>query len=208
MTQPYVALTDYGLSLECIIFLFLLAPVRFLKAVRFWFFVFFSSVAAASLIGGTVHGFFDQPSFVEERILWPLTMVCIGVTALSAAQVAKKLLGSQVNSKLIDLFTYGAFFFYCGVVLFIDSRFFVGILGYLPAICFLGWALLRRYLDTRKKPFLLGVAGLGIILFASVIQQVNILDASQRNVIYHVLQAVGLFMVFSTARLKDERVRG
>ena len=206
MTQPYVALTDYGLSLECIVFVFLLAPVRFLQGARFWFFVFFSSLAAASLIGGTVHGFFEQPSFVGERILWPLTMICIGVTALSGAQIAKNLLGAQVNSKLIDLFTYSAFFFYCAVVLFIDSRFFVAILGYLPAICFLGWALMDKYLDTRKKPFLLGVAGLGIILFASVIQQVNILDASQRNVIYHVLQAVGLYMLFKTARMTEERV--
>ena len=208
MTQPYVALTDYGLSLECIIFMFLLAPVRFLQGARFWFFVFFSSLAAAALIGGTVHGFFEQPSFVGERILWPLTMICIGVTGLSGAQIAKNLLGFQVNSKLIDLFTYGAFFFYCAVVLFIDSRFFVAILGYLPAICFLGWALMSNYLDTRKKPFLFGVTGLGIILFASVIQQVSILDASQRNVIYHVLQAVGLLMVFNTARVTEEGGRG
>src|ERR1700731_5507454 len=93
MTQPYVALTDYGLSLECIIFMFLLAPVRFLQGARFWFFVFFSSLAAAALIGGTVHGFFEQPSFVGERILWPLTMICIGVTGLSGAQIAKNLLG-------------------------------------------------------------------------------------------------------------------
>jgi len=135
-------------------------------------------------------------------------MICIGVTGLSGAQIAKNLLGFQVNSKLIDLFTYGAFFFYCAVVLFIDSRFFVAILGYLPAICFLGWALMSNYLDTRKKPFLFGVAGLGIILFASVIQQVNILDASQRNVIYHVLQAVGLLMVFNTARVTEEGGRG
>jgi hypothetical protein len=208
MTQPYVALTDYGLSLECIIFLFLLAPVRFLQAVRFWFFIFFFSLAAASFIGGTVHGFFEQPSFVGERILWPLTMICIGVTSLSGAQIGKNLLGSQINSKLIDLFTYGAFLFYCAVVLFINSRFFIAILGYLPAICFLGWALMNRYLHTQEKTFFLGVAGLGIILFASVIQQLNILDASQRNVIYHVLQAVGLFMVFNTARLKAERVGG
>jgi hypothetical protein len=201
MTQPYVALTDYGLSLECIVFLFLLAPVRFLQGARFWFFVFFSSLAAASLIGGTVHGFFEQPSFVGERILWPLTMIGIGVTALSGAQIAKNLLGCHINSKLIDLFTYSAFFFYCAVVLFIDSRFFVAILGYLPTICFLAWALMSNYFDTRKKPFLLGVAGLGIILFASVIQQVNIIDASHRNVIYHVLQAVGLLMIFKTARV-------
>ena len=44
MTEPYVALTDYGLSLECLAFLFLLAPVQLFRGERFWFFVFFASL--------------------------------------------------------------------------------------------------------------------------------------------------------------------
>jgi hypothetical protein len=205
MTEPYVALTDYGLSLECLVFLFLLAPVQVFRSARFWFFVFFSSLAASSLIGGTVHGFFEQPSFFGNRILWPMTMLGIGVTAMAGAQAAKELL--DLKSALADWLIYGAFCAYCGVVLFINSSFLIAILGYLPALLILGFALIKNYLRTRSKPFLSGFMGLSVILFASAIQQAKILDAPQRNIIYHLLQAVGLFMIFTTARAIKENVR-
>lgn len=202
MTEPYVALTDYGLSLECLAFLYLLAPVRLLRGARFWFFVFFASLAASSLIGGTVHGFFNQPSSLEGHILWPITLLGIGVTALAGTQAAKELLVPKVKSAF-DLLVYGAFCVYCGIVLFINSSFLIAILGYLPAVFILGFALLKSYFRTRSKPFLFGFLGLSVILFASVVQQANILDISQRNVIYHLLQAVGLFMLFMTARATE-----
>jgi hypothetical protein len=207
MTEPYVALTDYGLTLECLVFLFLLAPVKLFRGARFWFFVFFSSLAASSLIGGTVHGFFEQPSFFGNRILWPMTMLGIGVTAMAGAQAAKELLDPKVMSTSADLLIYGAFCAYCGVVLFINSTFLIAILGYLPALLILGFALIKNYLRTRSTPFLSGFLGLSVILFASAIQQAKILDASHRNVMYHLLQAVGLFMIFTTARATKESVR-
>jgi len=206
MTQPYVALTDYALSLECLVFAFLLTPVRLFQDARFWFFIFFSSVAASSLVGGTVHGFFEQPSFTGTRILWPMTMLGIGVTALAGAQAAKELLGPKFKSAFANLLIYGAFCVYCGTVLFINSSFLIAILGYLPAILILGFALIKNYLRTKNKPFLFGFLGLSVILFASAIQQAKILDASQRNVIYHLIQAVGLFMVFITARTTQGKV--
>jgi hypothetical protein len=42
-----------------------------------------------------------------------------------------------------------------------------------------------------------------VILFASVIQQIKILDSSpyfNRNVLYHIMQGIGLLMVFVAAR--------
>jgi hypothetical protein len=178
--------------------------VQLFRGARFWFFVFFASLAASSLIGGTVHGFFEQPSFIGERILWPATMIGIGVTALAGAQAAKELLDPKVKSPFANLLIYGAFCIYCGVVLFISSSFLIAILGYLPAMFILGFALTKNYFHTRRKPFLFGFLGLGVILFASAIQQAKILDASQRNVMYHLLQAVGLFMIFTTARATEE----
>jgi len=207
MIEPCVALTDYGLSLECLAFLFLLTPVQLFRGARFWFFVFFASLAASSLIDGTVHGFVEQPSFFGDHILWPMTMLGIGVTALASTQAAKELLAPKVKSAFADLLIYGAFCVYCGVVLFINSSFLIAILGYLPAIFILGFALIKSYFRTRSKPFLFGVLGLSVILFASAIQQAKILDASQRNVMYHLLQAVGLFMIFTTARATEETSR-
>ncbi len=203
MTQRYVALTDYALSIECLTFVAILALSRSVPRLRFWLLVFFSSVAASSLIGGTVHGFFEDPSFIGERVLWPMTMIGIGVTALAGAQIAKGLLLAEHDSTMANAIIYGAFCVYCGVVLFVNSSFLIAILGYLPAMLFLAWALMKNYRRTGQSGFLIGFRGLLVILFASVIQQIRFLDSSRyfnRNVLYHILQGLGLCMFFVTAR--------
>ena len=203
MTQRYVALTDYGLSIECLTFVAILALLRPAPRLRFWFLVFFSSVAASSFIGGTVHGYFEQPSFVGERVLWPMTMIGIGVTALAGAQIAKGLLLAEHDSTMANAIIYGAFCVYCGVVLFVNSSFLIAILGYLPAMLFLAWALMKNYRRSGQSGLRTGFLGLLVILFASLIQQIKFLDSSQyfnRNVLYHILQGLGLCMLFVTAR--------
>jgi hypothetical protein len=203
MTQQYVALTDYGLSIECLTFLAFLVRLRSVPRLRFWFLVFFLSIAVSSLIGGTVHGFFAEPSFVGEKILWPLTMIGIGVTALSGVQIARAILWPDCKSAPADTAVYSAFCIYCGVVLFVSANFLIAILGYLPAILFLAWVLMKNYLRSHQRSFLTGFFGLAVILFASVIQQIKILDSSpyfNRNVLYHIMQGIGLLMVFVAAR--------
>lgn len=203
MTQRYVALTDYGLSIECLTFVVILALLRSVPRLRFWFLVFFSSIAASSFIGGTVHGYFEQPSFAGERILWPMTMIGIGVTALAGSQIAKELFWVEHNPTMANAIIYSAFCVYCGVVLFVNASFLIAILGYLPAMLFLAWALLKNYRRNGQSSFLAGFLGLLVILFASVIQQIKFLDSSQylnRNVLYHILQGLGLYMLFVTAR--------
>ncbi len=203
MTQPYVALTDYALTIECLTFLVLLVRLRSVPRLHFWFLAFFLSIAVSSFIGGTVHGFFLDPSFVGERILWPLTMIGIGVTALSGIQIARSILWSDGKSAPADAAAYGAFCIYCGIVLFVNASFLTAILGYLPAILFLAWALIKNYLHRHQGSFLTGFLGLVVMLIASVIQQTKILDSSHYfncNVLYHILQGIGLFMVFVTAR--------
>ncbi|MCU1254552.1 MAG: hypothetical protein JWM83_851 [Candidatus Angelobacter sp.] len=203
MTEPYVALTDYVLSLESLAFLFLLSPFRQVSKVRNWFFVFFSSVVVSSFVGGTVHGFFQAPSFVGERILWPTTLIVIGITSLSGIQIGKTLLWPGNRSALIETAIYASFCVYCGIVLFGSLSFLVAILGYLPSVFFLGCGFIKCYLRARQRHILAGVAGLGLILLASAIQQTKTLDGSpffNRNVAYHLLQGIGLFMVFQAAR--------
>jgi hypothetical protein len=211
MTQQYVALTDYGLSIECLTFLAFLIRLRSSPRLRFWFLVFFLSIAVSSLIGGTVHGFFAEPSSVGEKILWPLTMIGIGVTALSGIQVARAILWPDRKSLSADAAVYGAFCIYCGVVLFVSANFLIAILGYLPAILFLAWALMKNYLRSHQKSFLTGFLGLAVIVFGSVIQQIKILDSSHyfnRNVLYHIMQGIGLVMVFGTARSLEGAKKG
>src|SRR5207245_2244030 len=63
---------------------------------RPWFSLFFASVSAASLCGGTVHGFFLDKQTLGAAVLWPLTLLATGVTALSAWALGARLLSSRL----------------------------------------------------------------------------------------------------------------
>jgi len=204
MTQLDVALTDYGLALECGIFLYLLTLVRRdLKSLRFWFLIFFLSIGLAALVGGTVHGFFEGSQLVGDRILWPITMIVIGVTSLAGIQIAATMYFA--GKKAIQILWIGStgFLVYCFIVLRITDNFLIAILGYLPALVFLSAVLLRSYLMTKGKAFLKGFIGTCTVLMASLVQQARISihpHYFNHNALCHVLQGVGLFMIFTTAR--------
>jgi hypothetical protein len=209
MTQPDVALTDYGLTLECGIFIYLLAPVcRSLKSLRLWFVIFFLSIGLAALVGGTVHGFLGDSHPVGERVLWPITMIVIGVTSLAGIQIAAIMYFADKSSGRILWIGFAGFLVYCFIVLRITDNFLVAIMGYLPALAFLGAVFLRSYLLTKGKVFLLGFTGICTSLIASLVQQARISihpHYFDHNALYHVLQGAGLFMIFTTARRQGER---
>lgn len=204
MTELGVTLTDYGLVCECVVFSCLLAPFRkTASSIPIWFMVFFSSIAVAALTGGTVHGFFPDISSVGYRILWPATLIAIGVTALAGIRIGIALQFADPVAGLIALAAYVAFVLYGIVVLFISSEFVVAILGYLPMVCFLGWAFFAAYRRHRRQAYLIGFLGVCTTLVAAVVQQAKHgIDPRyfNHNVVYHVLQAAGLFMVFIAAR--------
>lgn len=70
MTQTDVTLTDYDLSLECALFSVLIYRQPGLTDhLRFDLVALFSSVALASALGGTVHGFFLDEETIGYKIL-------------------------------------------------------------------------------------------------------------------------------------------
>ena len=85
LTEPDVTLTDYSLAILCSWFAWNLWKQRtaFRHFQIFWM-IFFASVAAASLAGGTVHGFFLDKSTFGHQLLWPVTLLAIGITAATA----------------------------------------------------------------------------------------------------------------------------
>ena len=83
MMEPDVTLTDYALALESVLFLVLLRRGRARpERPRSWFSLFFGSVSAASLCGGTVHGFFLDEHTLGYAILWPTTLLILQAVAL------------------------------------------------------------------------------------------------------------------------------
>jgi hypothetical protein len=80
MTEPDVTLTDCSLAILCSWFAWNLWKQRtdFRHFQTLWM-IFFASIATASLTGGTVHGFFLDESTFGYRLLWPATLLTIGI---------------------------------------------------------------------------------------------------------------------------------
>jgi hypothetical protein len=211
MTEPDVTLTDYGLAILCAI----LAHLIFHRGdraspYRLWLVAFFLAAGAAPLFGGTVHGFFSDEASLGHRILWPATMLSIGVAALTAWAVGARLLFSKTTQQVIVGLATVQLMVYAAVVLVASQDFRLAIGDYLPATLFLLVALLLANRKERARPLVVAAAGLALTFVAAAIQQLEIplhpihLD---HNALYHVIQAVALLMFFVGARYLASRVR-
>jgi hypothetical protein len=202
MTEPDVALTDYVLAIECAVFVFLLCN-RKQSPLRLWFILFFASIGAAALLGGTVHGFFPDRASTGFRLLWPITLVAVGLTAMSAWMIGARLGLSGNIARFVRLFAALDFAVYSLLVLFVTRGFALVVINYLPAAVFLLIVFHRLY-GRRKTPDLLaGLYGLLLTFVAAGVQAggftVHPVYLSH-NALYHVIQAVALFLIFRAAR--------
>jgi len=136
-------------------------------------------------------------------VLWPFTLIVMGITALSGVHIAAALQFSRPIAVYINRVALAVFLAYIVVVLFIRRDFLVAILGYLPALIFVGEAFLLAHLRNKKPAFLVGFLGVCVMLFAAATQQAKLgIDPRyfDHNALYHFLQAIALFMVFLAAR--------
>jgi hypothetical protein len=204
MTQPDVALTDYGLALECSIFAYLLRSEPGTSLFfRFWFIVYFLSIALAAAVGGTVHGFYADPGTTGSRTLWPVTLIAVGITSLAGTRIGAFAHFDITVASAISRAAVFIFFLYSIVILFISDDFVVAILDYLPVVLFLSWVFMAAYRRTKRPPFLIGFVGLCTMLGATGVQQARLSIHPRyfnHNAVYHVLQAMALFMIFIAAR--------
>jgi hypothetical protein len=204
MTQVDVSLTDYGLAAECACFAYLIARLRArATSLPAAFMAFFFSIAIAAAAGGTVHGFFLDESSPGYRILWPFTLIVMGITALSGVHIGASLQFSRTTAIYINRVALAVFMAYFVIVLFIRRDFLIAILDYLPALIFVGGAFLLAHRRQKKPAFLIGFLGVCIMLFAAAAQQAKVGIHPRyfdHNAIYHVLQAIALFMIFLAGR--------
>jgi len=103
MYEIDVALTDFGLTLEAALFAALIArDTAIPKSPRGWLLAFWFSTAAAALFGGILHGFLPDEAALVHQVVWRLSLLSIGLTALSGWMlVARGFLprpGSRVGS--------------------------------------------------------------------------------------------------------------
>lgn len=191
MTEPDVALTDYALAIECALFAYL-SP-------RKEHALFFGSAAAASLAGGTVHGFFLDPRTLGNAVLWRLTLIAIGATALGAWAIGARLLSPAPTARRIIVAAAAAFAAYCVVTLFVTQNFAAAVVFYLPAVVFLLIVLSLAYAHAPERRILVAIAGLGLMFLAALVQQARIAlhpTYFNHNALYHLIQAVALWLLF------------
>ena len=202
LAEPDVTLTDYCLAIECAVFAVILhrRPPALLRG---WFVIFYAAVGAASLLGGTVHGFFPDPDSTGQRLLWPATLLAVGLAGLAIWGLAAGLQFARPTARLVTGAAGLAFLCYAAVVLFVSQGFWVAIVYYLPASAAFLAVLLARYARTSDRRLIPAMTGIVLSFAASAIQQLGIVVHPlyfDHNALYHLLQAVALLLIFLSAR--------
>jgi hypothetical protein len=203
MTEPDVALTDYGLAVECALFCWWLSRLNNPSPLKGWSVLFFAALVVASLAGGTVHGFFLDTASAGHRVLWPVTLIAIGAAALSAWMMGAALHDSPTLSRRLGRLAAFAFLIYCIVILFLFQSFIVAIAFYVPAAIFLLVVVAVRYARARERPALVAAAGMVLTFVASAVQVGRVaIDPVyfNHNALYHAIQAVALALLYFSLR--------
>jgi hypothetical protein len=203
VSEVVVGLTDYLLTLECAFFAGML--MRFdggRPELRRFFAVFFSALAVTSLTGGTYHVWFSNSTSLTANVLWTTTLLALGVVAFAAWSIGACLFLAQsakdfvVKAALVEFLGYSAY------VVAIDDHFWVAIVNYLPSVVFLGAGFAVSYSRLSAPPILIGLLGLGVTVAAAAIQRLGLAlhpTYFNHNATYHLVQAIGLFMIFCAA---------
>jgi hypothetical protein len=197
--EPAVTLTDFGLFVLNAWFAVQLRGESSL--LRRNFVMFFSAVGATAFFGALAHGFFPETT-VAGLILWRGTMLMLGLVSSAAFLIAVQLLLPSAKPGFFRMFALAAFILYAGVVIFVKWSFALALTFYVPA-AMLMFAGFVRQLTRSLLIGLLGSAGLLLTFAAAYIQHAKVsLHPSyfDHNATYHLVQALGLLLIFLAAR--------
>jgi hypothetical protein len=201
LLEPDVALTDFGLTIECLALAAWLHWRTPVNPLRTWFVIFFAALGIAALLGGITHGFLDDPRSTLYGLMWGATLLAIGIAAVATWTIGAHLLFSERTAKRVLVVAGLLFIVYAATILWISRSFTVAIVTYVPAATFL---LLAFALTYRRRPssyLKAGIAGLVLSFVAAAIQQGEIRALGlTHNALYHLVQAVAMLMIFAAAQ--------
>ncbi len=203
LTRPAVSLTDFALAVECAAFTLLLARLTASdQLLRRWFVVFFASIAAASVLGGTMHGFFEYSTSPVRTVLWTATLLSILVTSFATWTIAAILELRPPASQWVQRFALAQALVLTLVILFVSKEFLIAIVAYLPATVFL---LVSFWMTYRRRPGAAlgwGIVGLVLTFLGAAVQQLKLAVHPvyfDHNALYHLIQFVALWMIYRAA---------
>jgi Family of unknown function (DUF6962) len=149
LLEPDVALTDFGLTIECLALAAWLHWRTPMNPLRTWFVIFFAALGIAALLGGITHGFLDDPRSTLYGLTWSATLLAIGIAAVATWTIGARLLFSERTAKRVLVVAGLLFIVYAATILWISRSFTVAIVTYVPAVAFL---LLAFALTYRRRP--------------------------------------------------------
>lgn len=203
MHEIDVTLTDYFLTIICFVFAWRLKNKTWQDdSIKEVWLLFFVSIGIASLTGGTVHGFFPDETSPGYKLLWPTTMLSIGITAACVWILAGTLWKGPQALKAWRRFALILFIIYGLIVLLVAQNFLTVIINYAPPMLFWLIMTLSKYLAQRKKELAYIALGLSISFFAAYVQQARLALHTEyltHNATYHLLQSLGLWFIFRGA---------
>lgn len=200
--EPDVTLTDYALTIECAILVWLIGLSGVAgDPVRLWLALGLSSIGLAAATGGTVHGFFPAKTHRIHRLLWRLTLALIGITTLSMWALGFTLIFKATLAAALTRLAAalcGALIIYMLVHRKHFPNFKLAITYYMPAAIFLFTAYLINWRDSGNNLVLWGAGGMALTFIAGYVQQskIRLNRYLDHNALYHIIQGAGLILLF------------
>lgn len=206
LDEPGVAITDFMLAVECMVFAILLArnlSAHSHKATP-WFISMFAFTSLASFTGGILHGFFDSPTKSLHLLFWNITLLAVGAVAVSIFNLAAQLLSTaQQNRKKLFFTTMIASIVYVAYVLTGYRNFLTAILFYLPSTVLLLVGIIQSYRRKKTNAARCGIAGMVLTYVAAGVQQIEAFYVEpyilNHNSVYHILQGIAFYFLFKFA---------
>jgi hypothetical protein len=199
ITEPVTLLTDYLLSIECLVFAVLLyCQAKNETPILLWAISFFT-IAFAAATGGTYHGFIQSLSVPISSTLWKITLYSIGVSTLCmlSAMVLVALKGKMRTFFLL----LAAIQFLAFVILIRRSYEYKYVIhDYVPAMA----VILALCILRLNRPYAIWIIAGILVSFAAAGIQLSGFTLHRNfnhNDLYHVIQMIGMYLLFRGGKL-------
>ena len=209
ITEPATLITDYLLAMFTGVLGRRLGRAArtadwsgFIQAARLqnWWSVAFMATAVAGAAGGTVHGFRRAMARSLTDLLWLVTLESLVVAAFAVVGAAIVLAGWGQTTRFVATFAAAVAFGGYGLWLVKNPVFLSAIAAYGAAFAVL--VVVRLNVRPLGGGGWLLLAGVALSLVAAAIQQsgVSIHRHFNHNDLYHVVQAVAVWLFYLAAR--------
>ncbi|MDX2253750.1 MAG: hypothetical protein NW202_15775 [Nitrospira sp.] len=208
LTEPATLLTDYGLGILCALFgrrLWKAGQVSTNTSVSYWA-VGMGALAVASFAGGTVHGFSLVLGELVLQGLWKGTAFAIGLasccflTGTVIASVPQPLRQGLIIAAAIQFACYAAW-----MAMHDEFQYVIYNYGMTLAVVL----LVQIYQGVVRNAPSAGwiVAGILVSFLAALVQQSGLAlhPSFNHNDLYHVVQMVGMVLLYRGASLLQDR---